>query len=116
MTTVTTTTTTTKPLPIDHPSHVWNMIDTPAWDEAVLSMSIGLRDWAMMEGTPEEVEVHAQLVGYLMSDAFENHVEAERRVYAARLSVGQSQPEPTTAVDPDRIREHQDAIQKARHK
>lgn len=114
---------TTNPLPVDHPSHPWVMIDTEAFTEAKLAFLVGMRDWLTIDATtPEEAEIYAQTVGYLLSDALDNHIETQRHIYAARLASGQPVPQKAdplsleipAPVDPDKIREHQEAFARAR--
>jgi hypothetical protein len=67
--------------PISDPSHIWNMVETPEFEEAKLSMTIGMRDWAE---TPEEIEIYAHLGAFLQSPWFLEFVTLQRRLYAAR--------------------------------
>lgn len=91
-------------LPLNHPSHVWNMEGTPEWEEAIISMTIGLRDWAE---TPEEIEIYAQLATFMRTILFQNLIDQQKLCHLARLG---KRP----VVDMDRFREHQEAFERAR--
>lgn len=95
-----------KPLPIDHPSHPWVMFDTSKFKEASAMLTVALRDFAE---TPEEAEIAAQLVGWLQSPGFVDHLMTQRTIHAMRLSCAH---EPSVPITP--AEEHHQAIMKAR--